>query len=843
MNKKYDVLILLSLVIIKIFIFYSAITDYSFFSLPTLITIMVCFSLYYISKDKIIAFSIVYVIISLILLFDILYFRYFSSFTTIKLFSQVMQIGDISSSILDLLKFTDLLIFIDLPILVFLYIKKHIVSKVEAPIRYIIFSFVLLLAIEAFSYGNFSMLKSEFFYYHFNDLNRKEEISHEVFEEITDDIQSIEIVNTEVDINESKYFGIAKDKNIIVIQVESLQDMVVNRTYKNKIITPFLNELLKDSFYFDSYYQQLGKGNTSDAEFVSHNSIYAPTNAIAYEDYVDYEYYGLPWILRNNNYSTAALHGYKGEFWNRENAYEGQGFETFKFEKDYTIKESVGFGLTDKDFFDQSIKYIKELSKPFYIFMITLTNHHPYDLPSNENKLVENTNGIFEEYLNTVHYSDEAIGNFVNKLKEEDLYEDSIIVIYGDHMGISPNLDDGDISNFIGREYDFDESMNIPFIIHIPNSNLNEQISKVGGQIDFTPTLLNIMGIDFNNRYTYGNDLLNLEEEGFIASQTYMLKGSFIQGDIVFRMSRSGVFSDSKAWSRSTHEELDIELCRQGYERATSEINQSHYILKHNKLKAGIIENQNINEVDNSIKPTRYIAHAGGRIGMQTYTNFKEALDRSVEKGYKLIEIDFLFTSDDKIVLAHSWDGFMTRFFNVEPFTPSYEEFMNFEVMNDWTQMDLNSLITWLEENDDIYIVTDTKDDNEKLLSLIASDYPDMINRFIPQIYKFDEYISANYLGYDNIIFTAYKSSYSLEEMVDFVKNNKVFAVTMPAERAKGELAKKLNEVGTFVYAHTINNVNATIILDMFMVNGYYTDDLTIKDESKRNLNKKIYSK
>ena len=126
-----------------------------------------------------------------------------------------------------------------------------------------------------------------------------------------------------------KYFGIGKNRNLIVIQVESLQNFVVNKKYGDTEITPNLNYLINnDSFYFPNYYQQLGLGNTSDAEFITNNSIYPTTEGQAYSLYQNNEFYGLPWQLKEIGYKTLAMHGHDKSFWNRDKAYSAQGFDT-----------------------------------------------------------------------------------------------------------------------------------------------------------------------------------------------------------------------------------------------------------------------------------------------------------------------------------------------------------------------------------------------------------------------------------------------------------------------------------------------------------------------------------
>jgi phosphoglycerol transferase MdoB-like AlkP superfamily enzyme len=393
-----------------------------------------------------------------------------------------------------------------------------------------------------------------------------------------------------------KYFGIAKDRNLIVIQVESLQNFVINREYNGQEITPHLNKLLqKDSIYFDKYYQQLGKGNTSDAEFVSNNSLYPTMDGATYDIYGDNDFYGLPWILKEQGYETAAFHGHDPTYWNRDKAYPKQGFDRFYHDADYTIGDYVGFGLTDKDFFHQSVGHLKAMAQPFYGFMITLTSHHPYVLPEHYDTIrlkQEHKDTLFGNYLRTIHYTDAAIGEFIEDLKKEGLYGDSMIVVYGDHYGLSSKHPESNkiMTEYLGKTYDFDEMFRIPMIFHVPGTGVVEKNSITGGQIDFMPTTLNLMGIDDEKAITLGQDLNNASE-GFVAHQTYMLKGSYFNDHIAFEISRDGIFENSRAWYIKDQQPVDMELCRKGYERALREIGRSEYILKNNLVrKLGKIE-------------------------------------------------------------------------------------------------------------------------------------------------------------------------------------------------------------------------------------------------------------
>ncbi len=224
--------------------------------------------------------------------------------------------------------------------------------------------------------------------------------------------------------------------------------------------------------------------------------------------------------------------------------------------------------------------------------------------------------------------------------------------------------------------------------------------------------------------------------------------------------------------------------------------------------------------------PETLVAHAGGRVNGLSYTNSKEALDKSYENGYRFIELDFEWTTDGNLALIHDWEGYVNSAFGVESKMYSTEEFKSFQMINGFTQMTLEDLAKWLYEHKDAYIITDIKSNNIEALKLIRYRYPDLVHQIIPQVYKIDEYNPVRGLGYKNIILTLYLSRYSDDQLIDFVKKHEVFAITMPIDRGRTELPKKLRKENVFVYTHTINNEVLRQELESNGVNGFYTDDL-----------------
>lgn len=380
-------------------------------------------------------------------------------------------------------------------------------------------------------------------------------------------------------------YGVAKGKNLIVIQVESFQNFLIGREYNGVEITPNLNQLVdKDSIYFDNFYMQVAMGNTSDAEFAINNSLYGAEEYCTYALYDKNYFRGLPILLKEKGYDVAAFHGYKKEFWNRSGAYPSLGFDTFYSEEDFHFKDVVGFGMRDDDFFQQSTEYMQKMTQPFYSFLITLSNHHPFPLPSGE-KAIPAKKGdkgtLVYDYINSARFTDKCIGEFVEQLKKDGLYENSVIAIYGDHFGLTTGDPDicASMKKLLGKNYDVDEMAKIPLIIHIPGEEVKQTISISGGQIDFMPTIAYLMGFESLDTLYLGQNLITAEH-GFVAEGIYFPKGSFIKDDIFYVMARDAVYENGRAWNIKTGEKVELEEYEKDSMKAVELINRSQSYLK-----------------------------------------------------------------------------------------------------------------------------------------------------------------------------------------------------------------------------------------------------------------------
>ena len=542
-------------------------------------------------KNMWISFGL-YVLLTILMFCDVTHNAYFSGYISLKLIGSAKFLGDAGDAVIAVIRPEFWLLLLDLP-LVALSIVKIRREEWLSSVRKEWFSAVLLLAAVFFlvfgSVSTSSTLRSvgnlEFFSVRVKDL--LETTTSFGSQQAELDEESVYLVEED---QEDSLFGIAEGRNLIVIQMEALQNFVINREYEGQEITPNLNRLIRHegTIYFDRYYMQIAAGNTSDAEFATNNSIYGSEKSYTYELYKENTFRGLPVLLKERGYSTIAMHGYDGDFWSRKAMYPAQGFDRFIDDKGYKPSVIHGWGILDEEFFVQSVEYLKVQPRPFYCFMVSLTNHTPFVMDKKYCRLqlsAKHEGTRFGNYLNSTAYSDYAIGVLLDALKEADLYENSVITIYGDHFGLAQRDENNEelMTEFLGKPYRFDAMANVPLIIHIPGEDINNTYSIAGGQIDFLPTMAYLMGFEELDTVYFGQNLLTAEK-GFVAQTRYAPRGSFITDDIVFMMSFDMVFENSRAWAIDTGEEVPLDGLQSLAERSIALIAASEKCLEEDSI-------------------------------------------------------------------------------------------------------------------------------------------------------------------------------------------------------------------------------------------------------------------
>ena len=305
----------------------------------------------------------------------------------------------------------------------------------------------------------------------------------------------------------SPFSGIAKGRNVFLIHFESLNPAVVGENIGGDDVTPTLSRLLENGFYWNHILDQVKIGGSSDAEFSTLTGMLASTSQIsAFNTACMPHIPALPRVLRNNGYQTISLHGYKASFWNRNITHPILGFEKMYFKKSYTYSEKVGMGISDKEFFSQALDLLRAHKSPFFAYLITLSSHYPYEgIPEKYKPLFQKSlpsESMLKDYLQSVRFVDDAVGELITKAKIMGLWDNSIFVFYGDHRPGADEEMNNELIRLTGRSLTTARYSCVPIIIVIPGQE--EYIHKyrddyqevVGGLYDIFPTIMHLLGID-----------------------------------------------------------------------------------------------------------------------------------------------------------------------------------------------------------------------------------------------------------------------------------------------------------------------------------------------------------
>ncbi|MGT2756996.1 LTA synthase family protein [Streptococcus ovuberis] len=507
---------------------------------------------------------ILYGIIFAWLFANVTYYREFSDFITVNtiLASSSVSAG-LGEAFIKLFRFQDIIYFFDFILLAYLAIKKKIrmdhrpfnprASFAVTALSTMVFSANLFLAEidrpELLSRGFSStyIVRSiglnAFLAYSGNQTYKTSKDRAGASAEDIVPIQSY--VSEHYAKPNSEYYGIAKGRNVIYVHLESFQQFLIDYHLEvdgqSHEVTPFLNSLYHSdtTLSFSNFFNQVKAGKTSDAETLLETGLFGLSQGSFMVTYGGTNTQdAAPRILnQTEGYTSAVFHGNSGSFWNRNQTYKQWGYDYF-FDASYFSKQtednSFQYGLNDKIMLKDSIQYLERLQQPFYVKYITVSNHYPYttSLVGDEVgfPLAQTEDETINGYFATANYLDSAVEAFFNYLKAAGVYDNSIIVLYGDHYGIS-NSRNPNLAPLIGKNpetwsaYDNAMLQRVPYMIVIPGMNKGKIIDTYSGQVDALPTLLHLLGIDASKYLQVGQDILSPDHNQVVALRT---SGQFI---------------------------------------------------------------------------------------------------------------------------------------------------------------------------------------------------------------------------------------------------------------------------------------------------------------------------
>ncbi len=497
---------------------------------------------------------------------DLMHLRYYSDLFTFGNIGLSTQVGEVAESVAALFKVSDLLYFADIAALAFYFLffrrlsVKPFFKKITfRRIKLTLFIFLLgasLLALRIYTYEKQvpNVLRSMWdrpavcnnvgaMTYHavdFWNVAADKLFKKKLSQADVDEIKGWFADRESVKDKSADMYGAYAGKNLIIIQVESLQHFVVGMKVGGVEVTPNINRFVKKSAYFSEVYNQTGSGNSSDAEFLVNAALYPSPSGVAYTRFAGNKYAGLPKILADRGYSVLALHGDRPGFWNRQHMYPALGFQRFVSKKDFVVDENLGMGLSDKSFFRQTVKMLKNEPKPFYAFLITLTSHYPYNFPELLRQCDFNA-GEFDgllvgNYLKAINYFDKQFGMFIKGLEKEGLLESSIIVVYGDHTAI-PEWDKPNLEKLLKRDLRAHGTwrgiLKIPLIIKFPDGRFAGVSDDVpAGLVDVSKTLTELLGAENNLGFGHSVYSKKSKEPVIFRNGSYIYGQAFVEPSI-----------------------------------------------------------------------------------------------------------------------------------------------------------------------------------------------------------------------------------------------------------------------------------------------------------------------
>ncbi|SIR04895.1 LTA synthase family protein [Halanaerobium kushneri] len=373
-------------------------------------------------------------------------------------------------------------------------------------------------------------------------------------------------------------------KNVIIIQLESLDAKLIDYKYNGQEVTPFLNKLKDKSKYFSDIYAHHINGSF-DAEFSFFTSLYPINRNYTFRSNDMREFNTIVNVLRQDGYNTYAFHGNKEGFFYRDKGYLEMGFDRFYSREDFSVSEAVigedtYLGINDYDLFDQSIDYLDQAKEPFLSVFITVTSHTPFTFYPEEYKVKEFSDietTIVRDYFNSMHFVDHSLEMFFKKIKANSMMEDTLFVIYSDHVA-DINREEYKSGDNFANNRNIKEPEQIPLFIYHQDIE-PEVIKKSGTHTDIAPTILDIMGYQEKPEGFLGVSLLKeIENPLFFLHEIPQI----IYKDQLFIRVPAGPEEESEfekiSYKKSTGD-LNVELPEKEKERLNNTINYMQEVM------------------------------------------------------------------------------------------------------------------------------------------------------------------------------------------------------------------------------------------------------------------------
>ena len=510
------------------------------------------------NRGRTITTIVVDILLSIILFADNVYHTYSSSVLSVAQIMNLQYGEEIMDTLPMLIQAKEILYFLDILLIIVLLCAKGLKIQKKAKTNWKmklakatvgIVSIVLFLKIDVdfiektkedpFN-KDMQVKKSTIYGYHISDIentiNIKKQAKYTTKETLLSDYEELkEEYDEQYGKTNYDLQGMAKGKNVIILQLESIQNFVINKEINGKEITPNLNKFINENIEISNMFMQ-SYSSTADSEFSTVTSLYPMENGMSYSRYYTNTYDDIFTMFDNEGYTTSYIHGNYGFFWNRENVYKTFGVENIELKDSFadTSENIMGY-LSDELLYTQAVEKLKSYDMPFVSYIVSASSHTSFSLDGLEDRskvsidVGKYKDTFFGNYLEAVNYADYAFGILIDKLKEANLYDDTVILLFGDHNGM--DMYNEEMLNFL-QETDSgltDTDIKLNYIriacgMKIPGIE-NIKIEKPVSKLDIKPTFAYLIdgdaGFSLGTNLFARKDFICLNNERIVTSRYY----------------------------------------------------------------------------------------------------------------------------------------------------------------------------------------------------------------------------------------------------------------------------------------------------------------------------------
>ena len=522
------------------------------------IIVAVCFLCVLPNRARVITGNTLNLLISILLFSDNIYYTYSNSVLSVAQITNLQYGEEIISTLPMVIEKEQIFYFLDILVLIILFLariikiekkpkrtkKQLILSAISGIIGIAVFAIIGVQYVEKGSQKSynkdFQIREATIYGYHIYDIENAINIKNQTkYKNQADMMQDYNELKQEY---EEKYGeinydlqGILKDKNIIILQLESVQEFVLNKKINDTQITPNLNRFIAENIEIADMHMQ-SYSTTADSEHSTITSLYPMENGMSFSKYYTNTYDDIFKQFNKSGYFTSYIHGNYPYFWNRGNVYGRLGLDDLSLKEQFSdLSENINGDLSDELLYRQAVEKLQQFDKPFISYIVAASSHTPYTLEGLQDRskvtidVGKYKDTYFGNYLEAVNYADYAFGIFIEELKQAGLYEDTAILVFGDHNGLNMyNEELIDFLSYLDEDItDVDLKLNYTRVacgFKIPGVQ-DIVIEKPVNKLDIKPTLCYLCGIEdgisLGTNMFASKDFVSLNNERIIAQDYY----------------------------------------------------------------------------------------------------------------------------------------------------------------------------------------------------------------------------------------------------------------------------------------------------------------------------------